>query len=203
MPSSIASSRSKIVAPVHADGAQAFGDARRAPRGAAKLGGLLHLGYVGEDDVVGSLAHEIGVVYSVIHPPEGADPYRTAEADTLKVDSDVDLERGSIATVYLGLGVLAANAARQQHAVFEGQGFNPLLVAKVGVQLESGHVPVASLVYLVAVQAAIRGDKQPPNGLVPAQRREVAAWLETLDGARSCGGGWGSPTTRRAANVRP
>lgn len=139
------------------------------------------LGFIGEDDIVGTLAHEIGVAFAVLHPPEGGDPYRTAEADVLKVDSDTDLERGSIAAVYLGLGVLAANAARQQHSVLEGQGFNPLLVAKVGVQIESGHASVESLVYLLAVQAAVRGDKQPPAGLVPAQRREVAAWLETLD----------------------
>jgi hypothetical protein len=142
---------------------------------------VLH--FVGEDDVVGTLAHEIGVAFAVLHPPDGADPYRTAEAPTIAVDPDVDLERGSIATVYLGLGVLAANAARQQHSVLEGQGFNPLLVAKVGVQIESGHLAVASLVYLVAVQAAVRGETQPPAGLEPAQRREVAAWLAGLDRA--------------------
>ncbi|MEO8840947.1 MAG: hypothetical protein ABI591_02455 [Kofleriaceae bacterium] len=140
------------------------------------------LGFIGEDDIVGTLAHEVGVAFGVLHPPTGAAPYRTAEADVLAVEPD-DLERGSIATIYLGLGVLAANAARQQHSVLEGQGFNPMLVAKVGVQIESGHAPVASLVYLLAVQAAVRGDKQPPPGLVPAQRREVASWLETLDGA--------------------
>ena len=37
--------------------------------------------------------------------------------------------------------------------------------------------------YLVAVQAALRGDRQPPAGLASAQRRDVAAWLQTLDGA--------------------
>jgi hypothetical protein len=142
------------------------------------------LGFIGEDDIVGTLAHEMGVAFAVLHPPKGEAPYRTAEVDVLKVDPDVDLERGSIAAIYLGLGVLAANAARQQHSVLEGQGFNPLLVSKVGVQIESGHAPVASLTYLVAVQAAVRGDKQPPPGLVPAQRREVAAWLETLDGEK-------------------
>ena len=140
------------------------------------------LGFIGEDDVVGTLAHEIGVAFAVLHPPDGADPYRTAEAPTITVVPDVDLERGSIATVYLGLGVLAANAARQSHSVLEGQGFNPLLVAKVGVQIESGHLAVASLVYLVAVQAAIRRETQPPIGLAPAQRREVAAWIGALDG---------------------
>jgi hypothetical protein len=144
---------------------------------------VLALELIGEDDVVGTLAHEIGVAFSVLHPPGGADPYRTAMDQVIAVDPDGDLERGSIATVYLGLGVLAANAARQHHAVLEGQGFNPMLVAKVGVELLAGHLPVASLVYLVAVQAAIRGEPQPPAGLVGRQRREVAAWLAALDGA--------------------
>jgi hypothetical protein len=33
------------------------------------------------------------------------------------------------------------------------------------------------------VQAALRGETRPPRGLVPAQRREVEAWPEVLDGA--------------------
>jgi len=141
------------------------------------------LEFIGADDVAGTLAHEIGVAFAVLHPPDGADPYRTAEAPVIAVDPDVDLERGSIAAVYLGLGVLAANAARQNHAVIERQGFHPLLVTPVGVELEAGHLPVAWLTYLVAVQAVLRGETQPPEGLVPAQRREVAAWLEVLDRA--------------------
>jgi hypothetical protein len=141
------------------------------------------LEFIGADDVAGTLAHEIGVSFAVLHRPDGVDPYRTAEAPVIVVDPDVDLERGSIAAVYLGLGVLAANAARQNHAVLEGQGFNPLLVAKVGVELEAGYLPSSSLTYLVAVQAALRGETTPPRGLVPAQRREVEAWLELLDRA--------------------
>jgi hypothetical protein len=141
------------------------------------------LEFIGADDVAGTLAHEIGVAFAVLHPPDAADPYRTAEAPAIAVDPDVDLERGSIAAVYLGLGVLAANAACQHHAVPERQGFHPLLVANVGVELEAGYLPVSSLTYLVAVQAALRGETKPPGGLVPAQRREVEAWLEVLDRA--------------------
>jgi hypothetical protein len=140
------------------------------------------LRFLGEDDVPGTLAHEIGVVHAVLHRPEDADPYRSAEAPVISVDPDLDLERGSIATVYLGLGVLAANAARQEHSVLEGQSFNPLFVASLGVQVHAGHVPVASLVFLLAVQAVVRGDTEPPPGLVPAQRREVAAWIHALRG---------------------
>jgi hypothetical protein len=143
---------------------------------------LFALGFIGDDDIAGTLAHELGVAHAVLHRAEGVDPYRTTDAPVIAVDPDVDLERGSIATVYLGLGVLAANAARQQHSIPERTGFNPMLVVSVGVQLESGYLPVASLVYLVAVQAAVRGETKPPPGLVPTQRREVAAVLAELRG---------------------
>ena len=146
-------------------------------RGAA----VFALEFIGADDVAGTLAHEIGVAFAVLHPHDRVDPYRTAEAPAIAVDPDVDLERGSIAAVYLGLGVLAANAARQNHAVLEGQGFNPLLVASVGVELEAGYLPASSVTYLVAVQAALRGATKPPGGLAPDQRREVEAWLAVLD----------------------
>jgi len=99
------------------------------------------LRFIGEDDVPGTLAHEVGIAYAVLHRPDEADPYRTAEAPIISVDPDVDLERGSIATVYLGLGVLAANAARQQHTIFERQIQGN--VALVATQLESGHTPAA------------------------------------------------------------
>jgi hypothetical protein len=141
------------------------------------------LEFIGGDDIAGTLAHEIGVAFAVLHPPDGADPYRTAEAPVIAVDPDVDPERGSVAAVYLGLGVLAANAARQNHAVLERQGFHPLLVANVGVELEAGYLPASCLTYLVAVQAVLRGETTPPEGLVPAQRREVEAWLDVLDRA--------------------
>jgi hypothetical protein len=141
------------------------------------------LEFIGADDIAGTLAHEIGVAFAVLHPPGRPDPYRTAEAPTIAVDPDVDLERGSIAAVYLGLGVLAANAARQHHAVPERQGFHPLMIANVGVELEAGYLPASWLTYLVAVQAMLRGAAEPPEGLVPAQRREVEAWLGVLDRA--------------------
>jgi len=142
--------------------------------------GMFVLTYVGDDDVAGTLAHEIGVLHAALHRPDEEIPYRTAQAPVIAIDPELDLERGSIATVYLGLGVLAANAARQQHTVFERQIQGN--VASVAIVVEAGHVPVTSLVYLLAVQAIVRGDKQAPRGLVPAQRREVEAWMSALRG---------------------
>ncbi len=141
---------------------------------------LFALGFIGADDVAGTFAHEIGVAHAVLHRPDGFDPYRTTKPAVIAVEPGVDLERGSIAAVYLGLGVLAANAARQHHSVPERTGFNPLLVVSVGVQLVAGHLPVESVVYLLAVQAAVRGERKPPAGLVPQQRREVASVLAGL-----------------------
>jgi len=133
--------------------------------------------FLGTDDVAGTLAHELGVAHAMLHRPEVADPYRAAEPSVLEVDPDRDLERGSIATIYLGLGVLAANAAFQQYSRpgrFNG-GYSPL---EYDV-LSAGYVPMSELAYALAVQAAVRG-AGVPAGLSPPQRDEVAAWLAVL-----------------------
>lgn len=133
--------------------------------------------FLGTDDVAGTLAHELGVAHAMLNRPGAADPYRAAEATVLELDPELDLERGSIATVYLGLGVLAANAAFQQYSRpgrFNG-GYSPL---EYDV-LSAGALPMSELAYLLAVQAAVRG-AGVPDGLAPPQRDEVAAWLAVL-----------------------
>ncbi len=136
------------------------------------------LGYVGADDVVGTIAHEVGVAHAVLARSEQADPYRSAESPTLTIDQDVDLSRGSIATVYLGLGVLAANAAYQQYS--SGGRFNGGYVPLEYDVLHAGYISMSELAFLLAVQAIVRGDTTPPAGLEPPQRDEVAAWIRTL-----------------------
>jgi hypothetical protein len=138
------------------------------------------LSFVGADDIVGTLAHEVGTLYAALHRSDKADPYRTAEPPTITVDPDRDLERGSIATVYLGLGVLAANAAYQQYS--SGGRFNGGYVPLQYDVLSAGAVPMSALAYLLAVQAVVRGDSEPPRGLAPPQRDEVAGWMRALDG---------------------
>lgn len=133
--------------------------------------------FVGEDDVAGTLAHELGVAHAVVNRPESVDPYRTGEAPELDVDPDRDHERGSIATVYLGLGVLAVNAAYQQYSRpgrFNGA-YSPL---EYDV-LRAGYIPMSELAYLVAVQAVVRG-AGVPAGLSGPQRDEVSEWIATL-----------------------
>ena len=142
------------------------------------------LGFVGDDDVVGTLAHEVGTVHAATHRPEEPDPYRTAEPPVVHVDHDRDPERGSIATVYLGLGVLAANAAFQQYSRggrFNG-GYEPL---EYDV-LHAGALPMSGLAYLLAVQAVVRREASPPAGLEGPQRDEVSQWMKQLDRAQLC-----------------
>ncbi len=139
------------------------------------------LGFIGTDDVAGTFAHEIGVAYAALHRPAGAEPYREpAEIGDVLVDPDRDLERGSIAAVYLGLGVLAANGAFQQYTAagrFNG-GYSPL---EYDV-LRAGYLPMSGLAYLLAVQAVVRDQAAPPPGLSPPQRDEVVAWVAALRG---------------------
>lgn len=145
---------------------------------------VFSLGFVGSDDVVGTLAHEVGMVHAAMHRPEEPDPYRTAEPPVIQIDSDRDAERGSIATVYLGLGVLTANAAFQQYSRggrFNG-GYEPL---EYDV-LRAGYAPMSALAYLLAVQAVIRRDSAAPPGLEPPRRDEVAQWMKALDRAQLC-----------------
>jgi hypothetical protein len=142
------------------------------------------LGFVGEDDIVGTLAHEVGILHAATHRPEEPDPYRTAEPPVLHVDHDRDAEPGAIATVYLGLGVLAANAAFQQYSRggrFNG-GYEPL---EYDV-LKAGALPMSALAYLLAVQAVVRDESSPPRGLEGPQRDEVSQWMKKLDRAEMC-----------------
>ena len=140
------------------------------------------LGFIGNDDVTGTLAHEIGVAHAVLNRPDKSEPYRSQEADVLEPEHsttgfDGDGVRGSIATVYLGLGVLAANAAYQHYSWagrFNGA-YEPLEVEV----LRAGHVPMSALAYLLAVRAVVL-DESAPAGLQPPQRDEVTAWIRAL-----------------------
>ncbi|HVK89197.1 MAG TPA: zinc ribbon domain-containing protein [Kofleriaceae bacterium] len=137
---------------------------------------VFRIEFLGADDVAGTLAHEIGVAHAVANRRGISDPYRAGDGPERLVEEG-DLERGSIATVYLGLGVVAINAAFQQYSRggrFNG-GYEPL---EYDV-LRAGYVPMSELAFLLAVQAAVRG-AAVPGGLSPPQRDEVTSWLGEL-----------------------
>jgi hypothetical protein len=154
----------------------------------------LSLVHLGRDDIGGTLAHEIGVAHVLLARRTEGSPYRTAAAapdaevaeddeaattDAATPIDDADLERGSIATVYLGLGVLAANAAFQQYSSGRWTGGYAALEYDV---LRAGYVEMSDLAFLLAVQAVVRGGRKPspPPGLSPPQRDEVVAWIAAL-----------------------
>lgn len=141
------------------------------------------LSFVGDDDFVGTLAHEIGVAHAMRNRSDSPDPYRASAQPVLTVDAERDLERGSIAAVYLGLGVLAANAALQQYSR-DGRNNGAYIPLEYEV-VHAGYVEMSDLAYLLAVQAIVRGADEPPAGLSPPQRDEVKDWLEVLAGRRA------------------
>lgn len=136
------------------------------------------LGFIGDDEIAGTLAHEVGTIHAVLHRPDENDPYRTAEPPVLVVDHDHDPERGSVATAYLGLGVLAANAAYQQYS--RGGKFNGAYVPLEYDVLNAGALPMSAMAFLLAVQAVVRDEDAPPTGLGGPQRDEVAGWMKAL-----------------------
>lgn len=145
------------------------------------------LGYVGGDDVGGTAAHEVGALFAAIYRPVEADPYRSAEPPAIEVDAGA-AERGSIATVYLGLGVLAANAAFQEYS--RAGKFNGAYEALEHDVLKAGAVAMSVLAYAVAVQAVVRaevlgGAVEAPKGLRGPQGDEVRAWMVALRGRRA------------------
>jgi hypothetical protein len=151
------------------------------------------LGFLGEDDIPGTLAHEIGVLFAALHRPGERDPYRAQEVPAvpgdepqrgngadIEIEADRDLERGSIATVYLGLGVLSANAAFQQYSR-QGRFIGVYAPLEYDV-LRAGYASMSVLAYLLAVQAIVRGTNRPSAKLGPPQRDEVTAWIDVLRG---------------------
>jgi len=168
----------RIGAPPTARKPETIATAERVTRTEA----VVTLQLVGEDDVVGTLAHEIGVIYAALTRIETAEPYRTAAPDVIEIEPERDLERGSIATVYLGLGVIAANAAYQQYSA-SGR-FNGAYVPLEYDVVRAGAVPMSELAFLLAVQAVIRGQSGPPAGLGAPQRDETAAWIAVLKSQR-------------------
>ena len=135
--------------------------------------------FLGEDDVAGTLAHELGVAHAAVNRPDQVDPYRTGEQPEILIDVDRDHERGSIAAVYLGLGVIAANASFQQYSR-SGRWNGGYLPLEYDV-LRAGYLPMSELAFLLAVQAVVRGTGVPA-GLSGPQKDEVAAWVTALAG---------------------
>ena len=126
---------------------------------------------LGNDDVAGIVAHEIGRAY--VARLAGDHPYRKTDAEL------PDARIGSIATVALGLGVVAANAAHHDRSAGDTIGRTAYHQHEIA---HTGGLDWQDLTFLLAVQATVRDDVLPAlDSLRPSQAEDVAAWREVLD----------------------
>jgi len=139
---------------------------------------VFHVASIGNDDVAGALAHQVGTAFLLLAPP---DPFREAAPDPTDA-------QGSLAAVFLGLGVLAANSARYQRRVSEIVGNSILSEQQIAT---AGGLEQHDLAFLLAVQDIVRDEPQDalatlakiPAALVSARRDELVphkAELRTL-----------------------
>ena len=131
-----------------------------------------HITAIGNDDVAGMLSHEVGRAF--LSQLGSSAPFRTAPEGELP-----DSEHGSIAAVYLGLGVVALNSARYRRAFSEVRGRSTYHEEE---WVENGGLTLDELAFLVAVQATVRDDVLTAlDTLHREQADAVATWREALD----------------------
>jgi hypothetical protein len=110
----------------------------------------IELTTLGNDDVAGKLAHEVGRAFVA----GGTDdhPFRATDGDI------PEPALGSIAAVYLGLGVVAANAAYHSRSAGELVGRTAYHEHRVDV---AGGLDARDLAFLLAVQATASAPSEP------------------------------------------
>jgi hypothetical protein len=126
---------------------------------------------IGNDDVAGIVSHAIGHAYATSCASDGH-PFRDAGAA-------VSTALGSLATVYLGLGVLAANAALHDRSAGENVGNSAIHAHQTAC---AGGLPWQDLAFALAVQVTVRDDVLDGIDTLHASQRELlAAWCDVLD----------------------
>ncbi len=110
--------------------------------------GVAHfqLEQIGNDNVAGQLAHEVGRAFAAW--VASADPYREAPPEPPSARA------GSIAAVYLGLGVVALNSSQYVLSASEQRGREVITEREV---VTAGGLTPRELLLLAAVQAVLRG----------------------------------------------
>lgn len=120
------------------------------------------LGNIGSDNVAGHLTHALG--QAAVAALGAAVPYR----DDARLDPSPRL--GSLCAIYLGLGVLATNAAHYRHA-WNG----------IANTVHDGGLHLSECTYTLAVQRVVRGAEIPAHAtLGPLARDEVIEWVTDL-----------------------
>jgi hypothetical protein len=133
-------------------------------------GACFALQHIGNDDVAGIAAHEVGRAFVGWLGRDGH-PFRAIPDDGLPGPAI-----GSLATVYLGLGVVAINAAYHSRAGGKADGTHSHAIGR------AGGLDVDDLAFLLAVQAELRDDVLPAlRSLRPTQAEAVATWRAVLE----------------------
>jgi len=129
---------------------------------------------IGNDDIAGIFATEVGRMF-VAQLAHGGHPLRTSTST-----GDLpDLPTGTLAAVYLGLGVVATNASHYRRAVGEIIGHTAYTEQDF---VEIGGLASDDLAMLLAVQATVRDDVVPAlETLAPRHAEAVARWRAALD----------------------
>lgn len=130
---------------------------------------------IGNDDVAGIVSHVIGHAFATSCASDGH-PFRGG-------DGSATTAVGSLAAVYLGLGVLAANAALHDRSAGERVGNSATHSHQIA---RAGGLPWQDLAFALAVQATVRDDVLDGLDTLHASQRElVAAWCDVLDDRES------------------
>jgi hypothetical protein len=128
-----------------------------------------HVTAIGNDDVAGALAHKVGEVFLDFAPGE---PFRSSPRIP-------DEREASVAAVFLGLGVPAANAALYRRHASEIRGRDEYSESKIAT---AGGLDIADITLLLAIQDILRDDVQDAlSTLHGAQRDWVEQWKQVLD----------------------
>lgn len=128
-----------------------------------------HLTSIGNDDVAGMCAHKIGEVFLDLAPGE---PFR----ETPRVP---DEREASVAAVFLGLGVPAANAAMYRRHATEIVGRSERSEQEIA---HSGGLDIADIMLLLAIQDILRDEVQDALTTLHGPQKEwLEDWKRTLD----------------------
>ncbi|AKF05265.1 hypothetical protein [Sandaracinus amylolyticus] len=146
----------------------------------------LELHELGDDvDVVPALAHEIARVFRAHRRIDrgAAHPYRGGAPEE-EIHADHDAALASVAALYLGLGIVAANGALRYRARSEQIGRD---ARTEWVHDQLGGLDVVDVCFLLAVQLVVRGADETTIDRVRAQlganqSSDVVAWIDELAG---------------------
>lgn len=124
---------------------------------------------IGNDDVAGLLAHAIGRAFLDLSPGE---PFRSAH----QVSDEVE---GSVAAVFLGLGMLAANASLYRRHAAEIRGRDEYSEQKMAA---AGGLDICEATLLLAIQDILRDDVSDALSTLHGPQKDwVEQWRDVLD----------------------